>query len=92
MDGRSKLAFVWCPVGIVEKKVFMENDRTAYKIQVFYDPKWSTKYKSLWWRFIEMDTTVVFKCVSFFFLRSWLDGPHVPWFAAIIKNAFFYWK
>ena len=51
----------------------MENDRTAYKIQVFYDPKWSTKYKSRWWRFIEIDKTVDFKSLSFFFLGSWWD-------------------
>ena len=73
VDGRSKLASVWCPVSIFEHKVFMENDRKAYKIQVFYVPKWSTKYKSRLWRFIEMEKTVDFKCVSFFFLVSWSD-------------------
>ena len=60
VDGRSKLASVGCPVSIVENKVFMENDRAAYKIQVFHDPKWSTECQSRWWRFIEMDKTVDF--------------------------------
>ena len=72
-DGRSKLACVWCPVSIVKNKVFMENDRTAYKIQVVYDPKWSTKYKSRWWHFIEIDKTVDFKSLTFFFLSSFWD-------------------
>ena len=58
---------------IVKNKVFMENDRTAYKIQVVYDPKWSTKYKSRWWHFIEIDKTVDFKSLTFFFLSSFWD-------------------
>ena len=73
MDGRSKLASVWCPVSMVKNEVFMENDFAAYKIQVFYDPKRSIKYQSMWWRFIELDKTVDFKCVSLFFLGSWSD-------------------
>ena len=51
---------------------FVENARTPYKLQVFHDPKWSTKFKSTWWRFIQMDSSLEFKSFSFFFggLRS----------------------
>ena len=70
LDRRSKFNSGWCFVRFITNQVLMENDRTSYKFQVFYDPKRLSKWESTWWRFIEMDRTKQFKCVTFFFLGS----------------------
>ena len=89
LDRRSKLACVWCSVSVITITVFMENERTPFKLQVFYGTKCSTQYKSTWSRFMEMCNSSVL--VSFF-LALRLDLAYVRWFATVIRNTFFYWK
>ena len=70
----------------------MENDRTPYKRQVFYGPKWQLNTNprdgvSLKWTELYNSSVLV----SFFLaLRS--DLAFARWFVTITRNTFFYWE
>ena len=74
------------------KVFFMENEWTAFKLQVFYGPKWQLNKNprggvSLKWTELYNSSVLV----SFFLaLRS--DLAYGGWFENIIKTTFFFWE
>ena len=92
LDRRSKLASVRCFVSVFTNKVFMENDWTPYKLQVFWAINGQLKTNprggvSLKWTELYNSSVLLS-----FFLAFRSDLAYVRWFATIIRNTFLYCK